>query len=161
MYYPKAQCELDFRDLEMFNMTLLAKQGWRILSQPHSLVAKILKGRYFHSTSFLRAKQGSHPSCAWQSILWGRRIMEEGVQWNLNNGNSILCKHDIYVPNFFPRTPQIRPDADLNINMVFQLMNPNSHSWDINKLKYVFKDEKIQNILAIPLNLFDREDFLA
>jgi hypothetical protein len=35
---------LGFRDLECFNTAMLAKQGWRLIKNPNSLVARILKG---------------------------------------------------------------------------------------------------------------------
>jgi hypothetical protein len=42
---------LGFRDLVMFNKALLAKQFWRILQNPDSLVVAIMKAKYFpHGT---------------------------------------------------------------------------------------------------------------
>lgn len=60
--YPKQEGGLGFRDMESFNRTLVAKQGWRILSHRDSLLACVLKGKYFPSSSFLQASQGRKAS---------------------------------------------------------------------------------------------------
>lgn len=39
---------LGFRDFSAFNQAMLAKQGWRLLSNPHSYWAQILKDCIFH-----------------------------------------------------------------------------------------------------------------
>jgi hypothetical protein len=53
MAYPKAFGGMGFRDLHSFNLAMIAKQGWNIVTKPHTLVAKIYKARYFpHSTFF-------------------------------------------------------------------------------------------------------------
>lgn len=45
-----------FGHMELFNLSLLAKQAWRILNQPQLLVARILKDKYFPHTDFMRQK---------------------------------------------------------------------------------------------------------
>ncbi|KAL5539671.1 hypothetical protein UlMin_043672 [Ulmus minor] len=59
---------LGFRDLEGFNKALLAKQGWRLIRSPDSLVGKVLKACYYPNCSFLEAKLGSSPSFSWRTI---------------------------------------------------------------------------------------------
>lgn len=44
---------LGFRDLECFNKALLEKQGWRLLQQPDSLIAQILREKYYPRGCFL------------------------------------------------------------------------------------------------------------
>lgn len=60
---------MGFQDFSNFNQTLVTKQGWRILKFPDSLVARVLKTRYFQNKDFLNAKLGSNPSFIWRSIL--------------------------------------------------------------------------------------------
>ncbi|CAN1177768.1 LINE-1 retrotransposable element ORF2 protein [Linum perenne] len=63
---------LGFRSFDSFNQALLAKQCWHLISNSDSLAARILKGKYFPRTSFLKANLGSRPSWLWRSILHGR-----------------------------------------------------------------------------------------
>jgi hypothetical protein len=50
-----------FRDLEVFNKALLAKQGWRLLKFPDSLVAKVMQEKYYPGGGFLKAHMGRRP----------------------------------------------------------------------------------------------------
>ncbi|MCH88321.1 RNA-directed DNA polymerase (Reverse transcriptase) [Trifolium medium] len=41
MTIPKALGGMDFRDLHAFNLAMIAKQAWNIMTKPHSLMAKL------------------------------------------------------------------------------------------------------------------------
>lgn len=60
---------LGFRKLRDFNVALLGKQGWRILTNPCSLVTRIYKARYFPNDTILTATLGNNPSYIWRSIM--------------------------------------------------------------------------------------------
>ncbi|MCH89075.1 RNA-directed DNA polymerase (Reverse transcriptase) [Trifolium medium] len=46
MACPKEDGGLGFRDFQMFNMAMVAKQGWNLINKPNSLVARIFKARW-------------------------------------------------------------------------------------------------------------------
>ena len=60
----KLQGGMGFRNLQAFNLAMLAKQGWRLLTNPSSLVARIYKAKYYPTSDVLGAKMGCNPSYA-------------------------------------------------------------------------------------------------
>ena len=50
---------MGFKNLQAFNLAMLAKQGWRLISNPNSLVAQIYKARYYPHGDVFQAKLGS------------------------------------------------------------------------------------------------------
>lgn len=59
---PKYLGGLGFRDFNMFNISLLVKQCWRIWTQPNRLLSRVLKAPYYAKSEFLSAELGSYPS---------------------------------------------------------------------------------------------------
>lgn len=52
---PKSEGGMGFRDLYSFNLVLFAKQSWRLITDPDSLVVRVLKAKYCPNGSLLDA----------------------------------------------------------------------------------------------------------
>jgi hypothetical protein len=65
---PKGKGGMGFRDLQSFNKVMVAKQVWRLLSEPDSLCARVLRARYYPDGKLLKARMRSDCSYTWQSI---------------------------------------------------------------------------------------------
>jgi len=68
---------------------MLAKQGWRLIQNPDSLCAKILKAKYYREGQVLYAKPRTGMSYTWRSILRGLELLKKGVVWRVGNGDNI------------------------------------------------------------------------
>lgn len=49
---------MGFRDMRIFNIALLAKQGWSLINYPNSLVASVLKDKYYPNSNFMHSNLG-------------------------------------------------------------------------------------------------------
>lgn len=80
MCQPKSLGGLGFRDLAVFNDALLGKQIWRLIHHENSLVARVLKAKYYppHS-SVLEAALGPCSSFSWRGIWSSKALMNEGI----------------------------------------------------------------------------------
>ncbi|KAL1199557.1 putative mitochondrial protein [Cardamine amara subsp. amara] len=101
---------LGFRDIGRFNQALLGKQAWRIWEKPSSLLAQILKHKYFKRKTFLEAGKGTRPSFAWRSILFDRELLSKGLFKTIGNGQNTKVWEDKWLPDKFPRPP-VKPSV--------------------------------------------------
>ncbi|KAM2070517.1 hypothetical protein ACFX16_001897 [Malus domestica] len=83
---PKDMGGLGFRNFQEFNDAFLAKQCWRLLTEPNSLWARVIKARYFPHCSFWEAKKGARASWALSSLLSGRELLASGSHWQIMGG---------------------------------------------------------------------------
>ena len=80
---------MGFRDLAMFNDSLLAKQAWRLLHDKTSLFYKVFKARFFLNSTIMEAINSRMGSYGWKSILRGRDIIQRGASWRIGSGEKI------------------------------------------------------------------------
>ena len=67
--------------MEAFNNALSAKQCWRLLREDNSLVARLLKAKYFSNSNVLKTALGTRPSYVWHSIWGARDVIIKGSRW--------------------------------------------------------------------------------
>ena len=68
---PEKSRSMDFRDIHYFNLALLAKQAWRLINNPDSLCASILRAKYSPEGDLMNANLKKGSSFTWQSIMVG------------------------------------------------------------------------------------------
>jgi hypothetical protein len=129
---------LGFRDLECFNSALLAKQGWRILQNPDSLVAKVLKEKYFPNGSFIETPLTKRPLYIWWSIWNAKGLIKEGMVWKVRNGRNIKIWGDKWIPSLTTHTIQ-SPVSVLECEAkVCDLIDQDLNWWNIPLIKEIF-----------------------
>lgn len=128
----KKEGGLGFRDLHLFNKALLANQAWRIIQRPQSLIYRLLKARYFREGNFFTATRGTQPSYGWNSLRFGRELLESGIQRSIGDGKTTTLT-DPWLPTSPPRPPQLLSTTDptLTVDILF---DKQSHQWDEQKL---------------------------
>ena len=154
---PKSHGGPGFSDLEIFNRALMAKQGWRILFNSESLVARVLKGKYFNFGDFLNARSGSNPSYLWPNLLWGRDLLSRGIRWRIGNGIYVRIFDDPWIP-FPARFRPISLRLASSSYLVAELIN-STGGWNVNAISSSLLLD-VDIILSIPLCPSSLEDSL-
>lgn len=140
---------LNFRDVEGFNQALVAKQVWRILTKPDSLVSRFMKSIYFRNSNILDAELEKKRSYLWRSLLWGRELLARGIRYRIGNGLSTSMFKDPWIPKVSTFKPIcIRREA--YEDSVADYINPNGE-WNLLKLSENVHEDDIK-IKRIPIN---------
>lgn len=98
--------------MESFNPALLAKQGWRIITKPNSLAARVLKCKYFRNSSFLEVSYKRNDSFIWRSLMWGKDLLRTRIRWRVGNGQCISALYNRWIPS--NSTPRIQNKGNAN-----------------------------------------------
>ena len=146
----KEKGDLGYRDLHLFNLAMLARQGWRLLMDPASLRAQVLKTKYYLNGDPLQASEKTSISYSWRSILRGFGALKEGLILRVGDGTRINIWSDPWLPNGVTRRP-ITPKGRTLLNKVPELIDPYTGNWDEELVHEIFWEEDMQYILSIPV----------
>ncbi|XP_019179229.1 PREDICTED: uncharacterized protein LOC109174447 [Ipomoea nil] len=152
MCTPKKFGGLGFKWLHEFNLALLAKQGWRLLTNPNTLMARVLKARYYPTSTFYDAAIGGNPSYVWRSIMASQGLVKSGCRRRIGNGRTtqvwahpwLSDSHDPYVSTAQPATNQGLIVADL--------VDDTTGAWNNNLIQQIFNARDAALINKLPLN---------
>jgi hypothetical protein len=143
--------ERGFRDLHTFNTAMLAKQCWRMMQDPDSLCARVLRSKYYPDGKLLNAKLKSGSSYTWQSIFYGIQTLRRGCIWRIGEGDQINIWEDVWVPTS-PTRKVYTPRGHILLQTVADLINPITGAWNEELLRQIFWPVDVTRILEIPLS---------
>jgi hypothetical protein len=150
MIKPKGQGGLGFRDIHALNIATLSRQVWRLIENPNSSCATILKAKYFPDGHILDAKPCDSMSCTWRSILHGVELVKQGVIWRVGVGEQVNIWYDPWIPRAWCRRI-ITPRGDSILSKVSELISPITRQWDHQLVTDTFSTEEVHLILSMPL----------
>ena len=160
MCIPKSDGGMGFRDLHSFNLAMLAKQTWRLINQPDSLCARVLKAKYYPQGNILKAGSKKGASFTWQSIIAGLNTFKRGHIWRVGSGRSINIWTDHWVPGSPSRMIQT-PRGHIILRTVDELIDHDTQTWDEQLVRDVFNPIDASRVLRIPLSSNMTEDFIS
>lgn len=128
---PKRDGGMGFQNFKDFNIALLSKQCWRLIHDPESLWARVLRERYFPNVSFLEAKKYGMTSWAWASLLEGRYLILKGARWQILGGHEVRFWTDNWVLGIPAGHPSPPLHSDICRVKVAEFLDPVSRNWDL------------------------------
>ncbi|KAH1121997.1 hypothetical protein J1N35_005157 [Gossypium stocksii] len=146
----KEEGGMGFRDLAKFNIALLAKQGWWFMENLSSLLARVLRAKYYNGVNFMEASLGAILSFVWKSIWCTKGFLGSGLKWRIGSGTSVSIWKDYWLPGKAQRSIATERVADLILN------KPNH--WNRDLIYSTFSVEEADQIISIPIPTTDQND---
>ena len=149
---PKKMGGLGFRDIQCFNLAMLAKQGWRLLTNHDSLLFHCFKTKYFPRCTFLEAADRPRSSYVWKSLIAVQPILRKGCCWCVGSGSSIRVISNKWLPHH-PSNKILTPPVEVEEDwLVSELIDWNTFQWDRSLIDRAFSKYDAEAIFQIPLS---------
>ena len=151
---------LGFRSIHEFNMALLGKQLWLLITNPSSLCARTLKARYFPNASILDVSLCPNPSFIWCSVSSAKDIIFDRLRKRIDNGENTSVISDPWLLDEANPFLTTAIPTELKDIPVSSLMVPGKLQWDKDTIKDIFNFRGASTILNIPLSIRREDNWL-
>lgn len=128
------------RSMEFHNKSLLARLGWKMITNQPLLWVESLKGKYLSKDhTFLNTSSYFRSSWLWKCMLKNRKVVEKGACFDISNGQNI----NIWTFPWIPSIPSFKLSPNPNlVNLpdyhVVDMINPLDRSLNSYMLNDLF-----------------------
>ena len=139
---------LGFKDIQTFNIALLVKIPWRMLTNPNCLLFRVLLGKYCHKAPLLKVQLVKGASHRWIGILAGRDLLASHIGRAVGEGTEIKVWSDAWMSttsHIIPYGPLKECTNDLYVS---ELINRGTCEWNKEMISRIMPDF-VDDILAI------------
>jgi hypothetical protein len=158
--HKKGRGGLGFKDLQIFNQALLARQAWRLIQFPYSLCARLFKAKYYPRGCLIDTVFSANSSYTWQSIIHGLELLKQGILWRVGCGSQIRIWREPWIPR--PLSYRVTSSKGrCRLKWVSELMDIHGLGWDHDKIIRTFNSADAEAIRKIKILSRRTEDFLA
>lgn len=121
---------LGFRDIQSFNIAMLAKNAWRILTSPSCLLARLLTRKYCYNSNFLSAPCPQSASHGWKGVVAGCKLLKLQTGKVIGNGSSTKVWYDSWTCSTSKTVPFGPPTEASRDLVVAYLLTRGSGNWN-------------------------------
>ncbi|XP_026451664.1 uncharacterized protein LOC113351990 [Papaver somniferum] len=149
IFLPNRFGGLEFKNLEKFNLALLAKMAWRLVTQPDLLSSRVIKSKYFPKHKPLHAILRRKGTWIWNDICKGLKIVKQYHIWEVVSGEDISIWQDRWIES---ESQFLQKPTDYHLqdyNQVSQLIDHYNNEWDDSALAELFSQDQIDIIHKI------------
>lgn len=126
----------------------------------NSLIAQVLKTKYFPNLNFLRFGLKLRASYTWRNIWVTKKTLLDGLRWKVERGDKVLIREDAWILEPF-NCKIVHPVSDDALVLVADLIDNNTRLWKEDKIFAIFHVEDAESIVCIPLERRPQEEELV
>ena len=127
---------------------MLNKQYWKLCQNPNSLLAKIVKARYFPACIIQGYRAKPHHSWVWRNIIKAEYPFLREGKWRVGNGYNIPLNHKDWSPH-----PNLNlPQPYLPTSIVGDLIDHSAKTWKAYLVRSLYPFHQASIILQIPIS---------
>jgi ribonuclease HI len=151
---PKDEGGLGFRKMHDFNLALIAKLGWKLLSNSDCLWVNQLQRKYIKYGDFLSAPATHSSSWLWKGIQRIKPFISAGACLRASRFSS----SPVWTTSWIPTVPSFKPTPKFLLNRTFpslqimDLINSDNLSWRTSSIHALFDTVSAGEILKLRIS---------
>ncbi|EEE56362.1 hypothetical protein OsJ_05493 [Oryza sativa Japonica Group] len=149
-----------FEDKYLGLPTPEARQAWRLIAEPNSLCARLLKAKYYPNGSLIDTAFPSNTSPTWKGIEHGLELLKRGLIWRVRDGRTTKIWRNRWVAHG-EKVEVIQKKNWNRLTYVHELLIPGTNAWNEALIRHVATEEDANAILKIHVPNQETSDFPA